>query len=780
MASRISGSSTSILLQIAVALLAVLGSLSSSLGSLQAQVPAAGEPLTYQLKETWIEAGGGWGGDTTLLVEQAGSVAVARHESDGSLAMVSNPTAGVIIAAPTRGLPFLMELLEFPEDLGPGTELPIGNDWVQVIESIEFSLERGDSDRSLEGHQTEHRILTIDLKLQQVGPDGNSSSARGTGRVDLWTAPDLPFSWLPYTSPNAYLWALPLSLNYQQVTAHVLAELSDELLGLGLLLRAEVKGSIGIAEIGSEQVYSREITVEALQMAAEPLDMAVFDQPVLTVGDYKALMSGMMLAGMSCTQEAPAGAGGLTLNSDQPREISAEGAAWRSPEPALEGMTALVVGSLGETEGSCVVVLTEPTGPEPGEYALHAGVTSDVWETIPPPKASAYYLRGNEASPQLTLIDTGTLNIEETGEGKLQAILRGNGWTADLTPESPSLIEDVDFKLSFEVDAPTVKESIAAEVVPVPAAWTPLAFDPAAREPVAEWDFDGKGVRWGAIDAQGKYAAVALSSEPVVILLDLENRSELGAIEVYRDSSGNHVSSLAFEPSGNRLAIGMPMGMVWVVDTTTHETLQEIQYSKDGRSYTNVAKLQFDPAGGRVLGFTGNAIVAWDPDSGEVLSTWEVAGAVPDLAVTSDGTRAAMIISMKSVMIRDIQTGSEICALPGDFSSLAIHPAGDRFAAWSFEKRVMVASIADCSEIASWPAAPSFVPETAIAWAADGKHLILGSAAGPLHVYTEQGESAGVWSGQGQTSLIFTSPGSSRVFSTAHGEDSKAILWENE
>ena len=374
----------------AIALLIGTTALGAMLAPLQAQTAVDSGNLTYQLKEKWIEAGGGMGGDTTLLVEQTGSVAVARHESNGSLAMVSNPSVGVISAAPTRGIPFLMALLEFPEDLGPGTEIPIGNDWVRVIESIDFSLERGDSDRSLEGHQAEHRILKIDLKLQQVGPDGTSNSEQGTGRVDLWTAPDLPFSWLPYTSPNAYLWAFPLSFNYQQVTAHVLAELSDQLVGLGLLLRAEVEGSISISEIGSEQVYSRQITVEGLQTATEPPDVTPLDQPVLTMGSYKALMGGMMLAGRSCIQEAPAGASALTLRTDQPGEISAEGTAWRSPEPAMEGVTALVIGSLGETGGSCVVVLTEPPGPEPGEYALHASASSDEWETIPPPKATAY------------------------------------------------------------------------------------------------------------------------------------------------------------------------------------------------------------------------------------------------------------------------------------------------------------------------------------------------------------------------------------------------------
>jgi hypothetical protein len=65
--------------------------------------------------------------------------------------------------------------------------------------------------------------------------------------------------------------------------------------------------------------------------------MTPLDQPVLTMSSFKALFGGMMLAGTSCGQEMPAGASSLTLKTDQPREISAEGEAWVSPEPAAGG-----------------------------------------------------------------------------------------------------------------------------------------------------------------------------------------------------------------------------------------------------------------------------------------------------------------------------------------------------------------------------------------------------------------------------------------------------------
>ena len=315
-------------------------------------------------------------------------------------------------------------------------------------------------------------------------------------------------------------------------------------------------------------------------------------------------------------------------------------------------------------------------------------------------------------------------------------------------------------------------------LAPVTSEWTPLAFDPEANQPVAEWDFDGQGARWGAIDALGKRAAVALKSEPKIVLLDLDSRSELGTIEVKRDSGGNHVSSLAFEPSGNRLAIGLPMGTVKIVDTATRETLQDFQFSKDGRSFTPVNPLTFDGVGDRVLGFTGNHVVVWDASTGEELSTFEV-GMLFDLEVTPDGTRAATLNPSESLKIWDIQTASEICALPGQFSRLAIHPDGSRVATWSRDNQAVIASISDCSTLATWPAELPFVPE--LAWAADGEHLILGSVEGPLHVYVaSSGEQAAIWTGQAQVPFVYSSPQANRVLCTGLGDGSKASLWGSE
>ena len=117
--------------------------------------------------------------------------------------------------------------------------LPMEEGWVHVVKSFRFDLQRGDSDRTIEGHPAEHYILTVDLELEQVGPDNQHNREHATGTANLWIAPDLPFSWLPYFDPQGLLAALPLSFGYPRVGNYLAVALADRLSVLGLLLRAE-------------------------------------------------------------------------------------------------------------------------------------------------------------------------------------------------------------------------------------------------------------------------------------------------------------------------------------------------------------------------------------------------------------------------------------------------------------------------------------------------------------------------------------------------------------
>ncbi len=748
------------------------------------QVPTAqasdSDGLTYTLTETWIEGGGG---ETMLQVHQSGSAAVARNQA-GDVTLVSDPAAGIVSAGEGSrfsgfgGLGFLVEMFEAPETFGPGTEIPLGDDKVRRIESIDFKLERGDSDRSLEGRQAEHYVLTIELKSRQINSGSEGPLDHATGRADLWAARDLPFSWLSYNSPNGYLWGLPLSFNYREATAHVASELTDELMELGLLLRAEIESTIS-GDGGFEMTFRREVSVGGLQAATEPLDRAPFGPPVISLAKATTILGMMMAAGSSCEQGAASGVGSIEVSSDGAQGIAATGRGWISPDTQGGASSTLVLGTLSENEIRCVAVITEPAGLQTGTYPV---LSPEAPQAELSNRAGVVFLRGTRERMRMTILDSGSLTLSEAGSGELQATVDGKGWTARLTPDSPSIADNVAFNLTFTVAAPEPRAATNDEASPAPAAaaaWAPVAFDPAVNEPAGEWTFGGQGVKAGAIDAQGKLAAVAVRDETRVALIDLDSLSEAGSIEVEELAFGDPVSALAFAPAGDRLAIGMPMGTVRLIDVNTRETLLEVQYSPDGSVFTPVKPVTFDGTGQHLLGYSSGHVVTWDAANGEQLSAWKGTGAFDDLEVTPDGSRVAVTVVSTSMKIMDASTGSELCSLPGDFSRLAMHPSGDRLAVWSFSDGIIVAGTEDCSVLATWPTEMKFVPE--LAWASDGEHVILGSLEGALYLHSStSGEQVGTWNGQGNASFVYAASRSSRVLSTAMGNDSKALVWNAE
>ena len=742
--------------------------------------PAAEESLSYTLSETWIEGGGG---ETKLEIQQEGNVAVARNEA-GDVALVSDPAAGIVAAgigsrfSGFSGLGFLVEMFEVLEDFGPGSELPLNEENSRRIESIEFKLERGATDQTLEGVEAQHHVLTIDLKVRQIrsGTDGVLDHA--TGRADLWVASDLPFSWLPYNAPNGYVWGLPLSFNYREVAAHVASELSDELMDLGLLLRAEIESTTR-GDGGFEMTFVREVSVAGLKTSDKPLDRTILEKPVIGLTKATTILGTMMLAGSSCEQAAAAGTASLEASSDGAGGVSATGKAWLSPDTRNGVSSTVVLGTLSEAEIHCVAVVAEPSGLEAGSYpVLSPAAPQDEAGR----RAAVVFLRGTQESVRLTILDSGTLTLAEADPGKLSAEIQGAGWTAALSPDNPTITDNVAFELSFTVDAPAPQQDVATATTSAAAErkpWIPVTFDPTATEPAAEWDFDGKGVKAGAIDLEGSLAAVAVRDELRVALIDLDNLSEVGSIEVEELAYGDPVSALAFSPAGDRLAIGMQMGTVKIVDTASRETLQQFQYSPTGSTFSPVKPLTFDDSGERLVGYSTGHIVVWDAGSGDVILSWKETGAIDDLEVTPDGTRVAGTVVSTSMKIMDLSTGGEICSLPGDFSRLAMHPSGDRLAVWSFNDGLVLASTDDCSVQASWPTEMRFAPE--LAWAADGEHVILGSSEGTLHLHSAgTGKKAGTWTGQGSASFVYAASGSSRVLSTAMGDGSKAMVWNAE
>jgi len=429
--------------------ISTLATITLLLGFSFSPATAQEDRLAYRLHDVWPENPDS---STVLHVTQSGAATVARFEPDGKLALLSHPDRGIRSARRDRSLPFLVEAISAPAGYGPGYRKASDFGGVEVVDAIRFELQRGDSDRTLEGHAAEHRVLTVELEWHTEGEDGSLQTNRAEGRADLWTATDLPFSWVPYTFPYGFAMApIPLSFDSPQAAAHVLTELAGELEGLGLLLRAEVKSTIdmGVDDGGVTQERAREVRIEGLEQGAGPLEAAELDLPVLTVERYEALFGGMMLAGSGIRQAMQAGPSPLTWETNEPKKIVGAGTARLFHESDEDDASVLVLGS-PEDEAGCVVVFVEPRGPEAAEHSVL--MPSDAWEAAKGPKAVALFLRGNRESNRTTLLESGTLTFSETAGGKLRAELRGTGWTADMTPDSPSLTEGVAFELVFDVE----------------------------------------------------------------------------------------------------------------------------------------------------------------------------------------------------------------------------------------------------------------------------------------------------------------------------------------
>ncbi len=202
-----------------------------------------------------------------------------------------------------------------------------------------------------------------------------------------------------------------------------------------------------------------------------------------------------------------------------------------------------------------------------------------------------------------------------------------------------------------------------------------------------------------------------------------------------------------------------------------------MRHSRTGGSWVDTGPVAFAAGGQRLLQVSGKQIVVWNPETGKELTAWDAAGvSILRLAVAPGGRVAATVDPRESVRVWNLDDQQEVCSLPGHYSALAIHPSGDRFAAVGYDKQAVIASLSDCSEIARWPVDVKFSPS--VTWAADGKHLVLGSSAGAIHVYGEDGTESSVWRGQAKTSFVYAAAtGSAHVLSTALGADSRALLW---
>lgn len=433
--------------------LAVLGA-GAGLDRPSTPSPGGAPALSYRVADEFY----GWAvhqGTDLTVVRTIGS----PDEVGGEIVMVAGPTVGGPPAVMVRNVPVLARTLGGPKTLGPGHLSRSTFGGVAALDSFRFALVPGNNAVSIGGHQASHRTLTVESWWIERGEDGTRTPVREIGRADLWFAADLPFSLVPLAVPPVGRagGALPLSSNHPEVAAHVLEKVLDQLIPLGLLLRARVLDSVipdenPRAEIGlAGQVAERRIDVDSIRSeAGEPSAPDWTGLPVLTASQGLALEIGTMAAGEPCGRERASGS--FEFSSSGPVSFMAGGAGASLRDGEGLGHASIVLGGMGARAVECTLVILSDSARTPGSYRV-VGPSGTVFSGSGKEAIVVHFL-ADPAARALTrflALETGEVRLERADGQVAKGIIKGNGWVAELDPRYRRRVEDgLGFDASFE------------------------------------------------------------------------------------------------------------------------------------------------------------------------------------------------------------------------------------------------------------------------------------------------------------------------------------------
>lgn len=198
--------------------------------ALPATAPGAAAAATLTYRVTLEEQGSVWG---EWLVTQGEDLALARWAGDegsegpGEVALVAGPAVGGLPAEPKHDHGGLLGTLFDPAaGFGPGFwKSSSYGSGTAVVDSLRIELREGEANEAIAGHDTRHHVLTARLWWRHVAEEGWETAVFETGTADLWLAPDLPFSWLPFAvHPATPGLAFPLARTWPEVAWVAIAE----------------------------------------------------------------------------------------------------------------------------------------------------------------------------------------------------------------------------------------------------------------------------------------------------------------------------------------------------------------------------------------------------------------------------------------------------------------------------------------------------------------------------------------------------------------------------
>lgn len=195
--------------------------------------------------------------------------------------------------------------------------------------------------------------------------------------------------------------------------------------------------------------------------------------------------------------------------------------------------------------------------------------------------------------------------------------------------------------------------------------------------------------------------------------------------------------SLGWSPNGNLLAFASSFPyQVKVIDSATGR----VRYEKDVLGNASVA---FDPSNGRLAVGDHEKVEILEASNGENLYTIEVPAPVRSIAFNPDGTRLLVAGDFPNPMILDAGTGTQVRVFMTDreetFVAAVYSPDGSRIATLDTARRLAYWDASTGKrlqriQLFEEPNHPGPTIYNQIAFAPDGRHVVVGNDNGTLYV----------------------------------------------
>ncbi|HET9581382.1 MAG TPA: hypothetical protein VFP76_01015 [Gemmatimonadota bacterium] len=428
-----------------------------------AQSEGDSEPgFTYRLT---VEIGDSPGGEWTVM--EGADIAIARWpaEEGGDVAMVAGPAVGGLPAQPLDEFGGMLSvLLDPPIDFGAGYRK--GSQYgsgIALVDSVRLELEEGTAHVRIAGHDTRHHVLSAQVWWRHQAEDGTETPVVDTGAADLWFAPDLPFSWLPFAahpaSPGA---TLPLSFWWPEAAGAAVDRLGPRLEGLGLLLRGQVKDETrpeanpaSAVQLGGIEL-TRSIRVADVGELGEAPDPEPFaGLPRIARSRADALQIAFFVLD-PCRSLESSTQGSYRLAVSGPREYGSEGSAalFLTPD-GIEDAYVVVTGDMREGGGECTLIMLPGGMPAPGTFPIvHSG--PGLVEAGADSAIALHVSMDGQTLQRILLIERGRVEIDEADAGKVSGRLEGKAWGLEPSPgHPPELAEGLEVDMTFEATSAT-------------------------------------------------------------------------------------------------------------------------------------------------------------------------------------------------------------------------------------------------------------------------------------------------------------------------------------